>query len=157
MPSRDRHFWRAFVPIWTVLLLITLVWGRSLYNSFVYAAAKRQKIATATIIAYRSEDHARYDYKFTVNGTTYTGRDYYLRGNEGARAVGRKVQAYYDPTSPKTNSLSDLSDSAVFVPPIVVWIFAMLIGNGIAYLDWQRRRDKALTHNPGSNSPRRSR
>lgn len=144
MLSGDRHFWRAFVPIWATLLLVALLWGGSLYNSFVYAnAAGRQRITTATIVAYRAEDHARYDYTFTVNGTTYTGRDSYLRGNEGVRAVGRKVQAYYDPASPKTNGLSDLSDKAVFVLPIVVLIFAMLIGNGVAYLDWQRRRSKA--------------
>jgi hypothetical protein len=144
MTSPDRHFWLAFVPIWSVLLLVTLVWGGSLYNSFVYAnAAGRQKITAGTIVGYRPEDHARYDYTFAANGTNYTGRDYYLGGSEGARAVGQKVDVYYDPTSPRTNSLSDLKDSAVFALPIAAWLFAALLFNGIAYLDWKRRRNNA--------------
>jgi hypothetical protein len=130
--------------MWGTLFLVTLLWGGSLYNSFVYAAAaSRQKISAGIIIGYRSEDHARYDYTFSVNGTNYTGRDYYLRGSEGARAVGREVKVYYDPTSPETNGLSDLNNSAAFIQPIAAWLFAVLLFNGIAYLDWQRRRSKA--------------
>ena len=144
MDSPDRHFWRAFIPMWGVLLLVTLLWGGSLYNSFVYAAAAgRQKTTAGTIVGYRSEDHARYDYTFAVNGTNYSGRDYYLRGSEGVRAVGHKVRVFYDPISPKTNSLSNLKDSAVFILPIAVLLFAALLFNGVAYLDWQRRRSKA--------------
>jgi len=144
MDTPDRHFWRAFVPVWATLILVVLLWGGSIYRSYVYAgAAGRERAADATIIRYHPEDHARYDYVFAVNGTNHTGRDSYLNGNEGSRVVGRKVRVYYDPTAPDTNGLSDLRDKAVFVQPIAVLLLALLIGNWIAYLDWQRRRSKA--------------
>jgi hypothetical protein len=68
---------------------------------------KTEKTALATIIAHEPANHNRYGYSFVVNGKSFTGWDTSLKDEP---RIGQNQIAYYDPSDPATNALTDFTD-----------------------------------------------
>jgi hypothetical protein len=98
--------------------------------------ARRQHATSGSVTAYEPANHNQYDYKFEVDGKSYTGRESSKRGE---LALGKQVIVFYDPQNPSRNALTDFHDLSISaLGPVPMLLFG--IGAVAALIFYKRRR-----------------
>jgi hypothetical protein len=112
--------------------------------------ARREQTAQGVITAHEPANHNRFGYVFTVNGKSFTGWE--SSGKDGLE-IGRPVLVYYDPLNPNKNALTEFGDRGLSsLGPVPTMLFG--IGAVTWYITAKRRKNRAVTGEMGTGSPR---
>jgi hypothetical protein len=96
------------------MMLITVPWIIGVFFLLIRShweavVGNRQRIANGVITAHEQENHNQYRYRFSVDGTTYTGLS---NAPDDVATVNGEAIVYYDPQNPSTNSLQNFTSES---------------------------------------------
>ena len=122
--------WRNLLGTWaTVPLFVLLIYSWNADRE----TAKRQKVASATIVAQDPSNHQCYEYAFRVKSASYSGCEFPQHP-----AIGNEIQVFYDPQNPTRNHVNDFNEVSEGELPFVP--IPILIPVALGIFIWLKRR-----------------